>query len=235
MTEGGNPMIGEEIVHVNGIPKKAVVFLHGYQDCAEHIERRTEKLQTLADTAFHIPQAPFLNEVDALKRQWYSIHQFDPDDKRRITASWDEFIELYNRMTVGLETANHYILEYIDNLLNEYGLAYEDLFLGGFSQGAMCAVYSGLMCPHKIAGVISFSGILAAQGYIKQHYRSRPDFLLIHGNADNAVRFEALQFTKEQLEKLGCHAQAVTVENAGHKITQEAVDAAYSFIKTKSK
>lgn len=228
-------MIGEEIVHINGIPKKVVVFLHGYQDCAEHIDHRTEKFRELRDTALHIPQAPFLNEVDATKRQWYSIHQFDPDDKRRVTASWDEFVELYNRMTVGLESANHYILEYIDNLLNEYGLSYEDLFLCGFSQGAMCAIYSGLMCPNKIAGVISFSGILAAQGYICRHYKSLPEFLLIHGNKDDAVRFDALEFTAEQIKSLGGNVETFAVKDAGHKIMSEAVDAAYSFIKSRSK
>lgn len=226
-------MISEEIVHINGIPKKVVVFLHGYQDCAEHIEHRTEKLQKLKDVALHIPQAPFLNEVDATKRQWYSIHQFDPDDKRRITASWDEFIELYNCMTVGLETANHYILEYIDNLLTEYGLSYEDLFLCGFSQGAMCAIYSGLMCPYKMGGVISFSGILAALGYVERHYNSTPDVLLIHGNEDTKVRFDAMEFTAEQLKSLGAYVDLFTAENAGHKIVPEAVDAAYSFIAKK--
>lgn len=228
-------MIGEEIVHINGIPKKAIVFLHGYQDCAEHIERRTEALQQLKDVALHIPQAPFLNEVDTSKRQWYSIHQFDPDDKRRNIASWDEFVELYNRMTVGLETANHYILEYIDNLLNEYGLGYEDLFLCGFSQGAMCAIYTGLMCPYKLGGVISFSGILAAKGYVERHYKSRPDFLLAHGTKDDKVRFDALDFTAEELKDIGCDVETFVVPDGEHKIMPEAADAACSFIRKRLK
>ena len=61
-------MITEEIVHINGIPKKLIVFLHGYQDTAEHIERKTTRLRDLSDVALHIPQAPFFNEVDAEKR-----------------------------------------------------------------------------------------------------------------------------------------------------------------------
>ena len=216
-------MISEEIVHVTGIPKKLVVFLHGYQDDAGHIDRKTEVLHGLTDIALHIPQAPCVNEVDRSKRQWYSMHQFDPDDKRRITASWDEFIEFYNRMTVGLEEANHYILEYVDTLLSEYGLGYEDLFLCGFSQGAMCAIYSGLMCPHRLGGVISFSGILAARGYIENHGSSRPDFLLLHGDADNMVRFEALDFTARSLREMGCKVETAVIAGAGHKITEEAV------------
>ena len=169
---GGVSMITEEIVHINGIPKKLIVLLHGYQDSAEYIDRKTLRLHELDNVAIHIPQSPFVNEIDKNQRQWFSIHQFDPNDKRRSTTSWDEVIDLYNRMTVGLAEADYYILQYVDTLLNEYSLGYDDLILCGFSQGAMCALYSGLMCPHKIAGVISFSGILAAKGYIEKHGKS---------------------------------------------------------------
>jgi predicted esterase len=223
-------MISEEIVHINGIPKKAVVFLHGYQDAAEHIERKTELLQTLDDVALHIPQAPFVNEVDPQKRQWYSIHQFDPDDKRRSTASFNEFADFYNRMTLGLEESNYLILQYVDNLLQEYGLGYEDLFLCGFSQGAMCALYSGLMSPYRMGGVISFSGILAAKGFVERHFRSTPDILLIHGRQDDKIRFEASDFSADILHNLGCSVETYDVDAGRHKITPEGVEAAKQFI-----
>lgn len=228
-------MIEEEIVHINGIPKKLIVFLHGYQDDAEHVDRRTEVMQKLDNVAMHIPQAPWTNEIDNGLRQWYSMHRFDPDDRRRTTTSWDEFLELYNRMTVGLEEAKHYILEYIDSLLLEYQLGYDDLFLCGFSQGAMCAIYSGLMCPHKMAGVISFSGIFAAKGYVEKHYYSRPDFLLIHGKEDHTVRFDSLEFTEEGLRHLGCLVEKYIAGDLGHRIAPEAVERTCEFIKARIK
>ena len=138
-------------------------------------------------------------------------------------------------MTVGLEQANHYILEYVDNLLSEYNLGYENLFLCGFSQGAMCAIYSALMCPYKIGGVVSFSGILAAKGYVAQHCCSRPDFFLIHGAEDDKVRFSALAFTKQNLEKLGCSVETFEAKEVPHKIVSETVAAAESFIKKRIK
>ena len=229
-------MITEEIVHINGIPKKLVVFLHGYQDSAEHIDRKTTVLQEIDNLAIHIPQAPFVNEIDNSKRQWYSIHQFDPDDKRRrANSSWSDVVELYNRMTVGLVEANHYILQYVDGLLSEYGLGYNDLILCGFSQGAMCALYSGLMCPHKIAGIVSFSGILAAKGYIEKHGKSKPDCLIMHGKDDDKIRFDALDFTKKNLLDLGCKVSALEVKSSGHRICSEAIALASDFIKEKIK
>ncbi len=224
-------MISEEIVHIKGTPKKLVVFLHGYCDNAEYVDRHTALLQEIDDLALHIPQAPYTSEIDENKRQWYSMHRFDPDDKRRETKSWEEFIGLYNQMTVGLEEAKQCILEYVDDLLLEYGLSYNDLFLCGFSQGAMCAIYSGLMCPCKMAGVISFSGILAAKGYVAKHFYSKPDFLLIHGKDDNKVRFDSLGFTEQSLLDLGCRVEKYITAESKHVIAEEAVAKAGEFIK----
>ncbi len=226
-------MISEEIVHIKGIPKKLVVFLHGYCDNAEYVDRHTSLLQEIDGLALHIPQSPKISEVDKNKRQWYSIHRFDPDDRRRTTESWYEFVELYNRMTVGLEEARHCILEYVDNLLLEYKLGYDDLFLCGFSQGAMCAIYSGLMCPYKLAGVVSFSGIFAAKGYVEKHCCSKPDFLLIHGREDNMVRFDALEFTRQSLHELGCKVEKYITTDSKHVISEESVAKAAEFIKSR--
>ncbi|MCQ2741025.1 MAG: alpha/beta hydrolase [Alphaproteobacteria bacterium] len=226
-------MITEEIAHINGIPKKLIVFLHGYQDCAEHIDRKTELFRNIPDVAFHIPQSPFFSEIDPVKRQWFSLHQYDPNDERRRTAFWDDYVGFYNRMTLGLAEANSHISEYIDNLLGEYGLGYEDVFLCGFSQGSMCAAYSGLMCPYKMGGVVCFSGILAAQGFIINHYKSRPDFLLVHGTQDDKVRFDAMSFSEQNLKKLQCHVETLEVQNGMHKIVPEGVEAAIRFIQTR--
>ena len=99
----------------------------------------------------------------------------------------------------------------------------------------MCALYSGLMCPHKIAGVVSFSGILAAKGYIEKHGKSKPDCLILHGKDDDKIRFEALSFTKQKLKDYGCHVREYAVENSGHRISQEAMEKACYFIKEKIK
>ena len=45
-------MINEEIAHINGHPQKLIVFLHGYQDCAGHIDHKTTELQKINNTAF---------------------------------------------------------------------------------------------------------------------------------------------------------------------------------------
>ena len=81
-------MITEEIVHIKGLPKKLVVFLHGYVHCAEAVDHRISCLyDDLDDYAIHIPQAPEACEIHEEKRQWYSMHRFDAEDMRRQVAA----------------------------------------------------------------------------------------------------------------------------------------------------
>lgn len=223
-------MIQEEIVHINGIPKKLLVFLHGYIDTSSAVDRKIEILDSLPDFAVHVPQAPLECEIHENKRQWYSMHRFDPEDERKTVPTMDECVALYNRMAAGLAETDAYLQPYIEAALAEYGLGYADLFLCGFSQGAMCALYSGLMFPERIAGVISFSGILAGHTKILNQALTKPDVLLIHGNADNLVRYEALDFTASHLKEIGCNVETYTVSDGRHMITPDGLQQASAFI-----
>ena len=54
-------MITEETVHIKGIPKKLIIFLHGYIDSSPSLDRRLSVLyDTLDDFAIHLPQAPVI-------------------------------------------------------------------------------------------------------------------------------------------------------------------------------
>ncbi len=224
-------MISEEIVHIREIPKKLVVFLHGYIDSAPSLDKKLTPLyERLNDVAVHVPQAPVVCEIHECKRQWYSMHRFDPDDSRKFVPTMEECVSYYNRMTLGLQNAYGYIVPYVENALTEYGLTWKDLYLCGFSQGAMVAIYIALMHPEQIGGLVSFSGILAGGNYVMKHARSHPETLLIHGNADNLVRFEALEYTKNHLEQLGCKVSTFEIEGGQHMVTQEGLQAAADFI-----
>ena len=73
--------ITEEIAHINGQPQKLVVFLHGYIDNCESLNKNLPPfLERLDNCAIHLPQAPLQCEIHERKRQWYSMHEFDPDD-----------------------------------------------------------------------------------------------------------------------------------------------------------
>lgn len=224
--------ITEEIAHINGIPKKLVVFLHGYIDCAQKIEQTLHDnfINKLSDCAIHIPQAPLVCEIHEKKRQWYSMHQFDPDDERKTVATLEECVKIYEKMRLGVESANNYLRPYIDNLLNEYQLELKDLYMCGFSQGAMLALYTSLMMEEGIGGCVSFSGIVVPEKWLLKHHKSSPKVMLIHGDEDHLVRFCSMEHSKKVLEKMGCQVINKTVKGEQHRITEEGMSAALRFI-----
>ncbi len=223
--------INEEIVYVNGHPRKLVVFLHGYIDNADYLEHTIlPMISNIDNAAVHLPQAPISCEILDDKRQWYSMHRFDPDDARKTVPTMEECVQIYDHMAQGLEEARFYLDEYIDASLNEYQLEDKDLYLCGFSQGAMLALYTALMRENKIGGCISFSGIMASHSFLMKHHRSAPDILLMHGNKDNLVRFEALEFTRHNLEQIGCRVFTYVVDGGQHRITPDELEQAERFI-----
>ncbi len=224
-------MISEEIVHVKGQPRKLVVFLHGYIDSAPALDRKINVLTDgLDNAAIHIPQAPVICEVHENKRQWYSMHRFDPDDARKFVPTMEECAAIYDRMGLGLAEAYAYLNEYIEERLDLYGLEAKDLYLCGFSQGAMLALYYALQHEETIGGCISFSGILTPHTYLLKHHKAAPDILLIHGNADNLVRFEALNFTRSRLEQMGCSVSTYVVKDGRHMVTEDGLAQALEYI-----
>lgn len=225
-------MIREEIVYINGIPKKIVIFLHGYLDDADAINQRLSGFSdSLNDCAVHIPQAPFSCEVDSHLRQWYSMYRFDPEYERKNAPDMDSFVSYYNRMSLGLAETHGYLEPYIEQTLSEYGLGYKDLYLCGFSQGAMSAIYTALMLPQVIGGLISFSGIIAGHEYLQKNAISKPRTLLLHGAMDNLLRPESMGFTAKKLRQIGCPVNSFQIEDCKHHISSQAIKYATDFIK----
>ena len=224
--------ISEEVAHINGMPQKVIIFLHGYIDSAQSLDKKVSALiDGIDNVALHIPQAPLLCEITDKKRQWYSVHRFDPNDARKTVPSFEECLSYYEIMYPGLEEAAYYINNYIDNVLQEYGLEDKDLFLCGFSQGAMLALYISMTRENKLGGCVSFSGILAGYKHLFKTYKNVPDTLLIHGDADNLIRFQALEFTNTALQEIGVNTSTYVINDGLHKITDDGIKQASEFIK----
>lgn len=227
--------INEEVVRVNGIPQRLVIFLHGYIDTAFALEPRLENLfQSLDNTAFHLPQSPLPCEIHENKRQWFSMHRFDPNDERKTVATIEESLAIYEKMKIGIAETAEYLERYIDNCVMQYNLSYDKVFLAGFSQGGTMAIYLALMMPEKIGGCIDFNGVLTPHIYLREKHLQTPDFLLIHGTADNIVRFPILAYNTSELEAMGCKVETKIIDNENHRVTPEGLLHTADFIKKRS-
>ena len=223
--------ITEEIAHVKGLPQKLIIFLHGYIDNCESLNHRIEVFaDSFENTAFHIPEAPLLCEIHTSKRQWFSMHRFDPEDERKTVPTLEECLAFYEKMAPGFEESYNVLQRYMDNCLNLYELEYKDLYLCGFSQGAMLAIYSALRQEETIGGCVSFSGLLTSSRFFSKHKPSTPPFLLVHGTSDNLVRYSVMEYTKEKLTSYGCYVETYSVKDGQHRITEDGLSAAKLFI-----
>ncbi|MFI3242173.1 MAG: hypothetical protein R3Y43_06365 [Alphaproteobacteria bacterium] len=226
--------ITEEFVHIIGKPKKMVLFLHGYEQDAKLINKLIKPMiNNLDNCVVIIPQAPFECEVLPNKNQWYSMHDFDPNDDRKKLKDFNDVVKIYAKSNANIKQAFEILIPYIEEKLKKHKIKAKDLYICGFSQGASLGLYTSLMFKDKIAGAISMSGILCPADVLLDHYKNNFATLLIHGKADDYINFEALDFSKKYLEKIGCVVSTYAIDDTSHFITEDGLLMASHFINAK--
>ena len=100
---------------------------------------------------------------------------------------------------------------------------YENIFVGGFSQGACLSLYFGLTYKHLLGGVIILSGALFPQTKILE-YNKGLNIFVGHGEQDNVIPFKESQESMKPIENfIGLCKYNYT--NLAHSIcNQEIVD-----------
>src|SRR5688572_15620329 len=127
-------------------PESAVILLHGLGADGENLIGVAPIMaETLTDTVFHSPNAPFPFDMFNQGYQWFSLADRDPE-----------------KMLAGVKAAAPILNQYIDEILAEYNLDESKLALVGFSQGTMTALYTAIRREKKVAGIVGFSGALIA-------------------------------------------------------------------------
>ena len=88
------------------------------------------------------------------------------------------------------------------------GVPSNRIILGGFSQGGAMALFGGVTCPQKLAGIFGLSSYLLLQGKIRELVpaenpnKDTPIFMG-HGDADMVVKYEWGKRTAEKLKEWG--------------------------------
>ena len=140
----------------------------------------------MPDTLFVSPHAPFPCEGAPFGRQWFGLH--GRGDALRLA---------------GLRAASAMVDGFIDDLLEETGLAPSALTLAGFSQGTMLALHTGPRRAEPLAGILGYSGRLLAPELLEREAQSRPPVALIHGERDELVPYASMAETAAALEGAG--------------------------------
>jgi len=201
-------------------PKYLVIFLHGYGANGENlINLAPEFTRVLPDAFFISPNAiqPWEGGFPHAY-QWFSLYG-GIERKSLESISGD------------IKNSNKILAQFIGDQLKRLNLGYDKLFLIGFSQGAMMAIYQGLISKEKIAGVVAFSGRVILPEMLGEQTISKPDICLIHGEADSVVPFHNFTEGKEILHENKIPFEGYSFTNLDHSIDFNGVRCAQKFIK----
>lgn len=201
-------------------PKYLVIFLHGYGANGENlIELAHEFKRAVPDAHFISPNAiePWEGGFPHAY-QWFSL---SAGFERKSLAV----------MGPNIKRANKILGSFIDVQLARFNLTVENLFIVGFSQGAMMAMYQGFIKSKKPAGVIAFSGKLIFPEMLGEQTLSRPNICLIHGEADSVVPFASFLEAKKLLEEQNLPFESHAIPHLDHSIDIHGIRMAQNFIK----
>lgn len=199
-----------------GLPKQAVVLLHGYgSDGNDLIGLAPYWRDSLPDALFVAPNAPLPCDGFAGGYQWFEI-DFAGD-------------RLAGRQT-GVIKARPTLVQFLEDMWAQTGILPENTIVGGFSQGAMMALHAGLSLETPLMGIIAFSGaFLAPEGYDAPG-RARTPICIIHGDEDDVVSPGLSAQANEELVLVGYDVSYHVSRGIGHSIAQDGLDFASAFI-----
>jgi phospholipase/carboxylesterase len=208
---------GPRIPAAAGRTGQLVVFLHGYgADGNDLIELGRQWRAILPEAAFVSPHAPERSAA-GMGRQWFALSNRPPDD----AAGADQRLQGAVKARVGIDA-------FLDAELNRLGLDDSKLALVGFSQGAMMALHVGLRRRRAPAAILGFSGLLVgperlSEATARDARGLAPPVLLVHGDQDPLIPFEAMFIAAEALAQASIPTQWRLSLGIGHGIDAEGL------------
>ncbi|MEM6851477.1 MAG: dienelactone hydrolase family protein [Pseudomonadota bacterium] len=199
-------------------PKKIVIFCHGYgANGQDLIGLGAEWRDWIPHAVFVSPNAPEPVPGAPGGFQWFSIVRAGALDMELIRT--------------GARKAAPTLNAFIDAELARFGLKDSDLALVGFSQGTMMALHVGLRRPSPPAAIVGYSGLLTdTDGLEGIGARPNPPIMLIHGDQDPVIPFDATIEASDKLTALGLRVRRHISKNVPHGIGPDGVQLAGAFL-----
>ncbi len=197
-----------------GNPQSLVVLLHGLgADGNDLISLAPYWAKLLPHAAFVSPHAPFPCDMAPYGRQWFSLQDRSP-----------------NMILAGVKAAAPILDTFIDAELARHALSEDRLALVGFSQGTMMSLYVAPRRAHAPAAVVGYSGALVGAESLVTEGKSRPPILLVHGDADPIVPFQAMAAAAAGLKAAGLKVETLARPGLPHSIDEQGLVRGGEFI-----
>ncbi len=192
---------------------QALILCHGWGSNGDDLFSLWPYLKhALPNTAFFCPNAP----IDlGYGYAWFNLNSIE------VPTDYSAVKKLNEAAMASLPALD----TYINNIKTQFSLDNHQLILGGFSQGGLMALFSGL--KNSVKGIIAMSSVpLVAQ----QDMHAVP-VLLTHGRDDTVVPLAGLELTQSELQKIGCIPTVFISPHMGHSIDDLCIEQINDFLK----
>jgi len=174
-------------------PKHSIIWLHGLGADGEDFVGVAEQMNLPVSMRYifpHAPKMPVTINGGFVMRAWYDIADID------IAAKQD---------AAGIHASQEEIEKLITQEKNR-GVAEENIFLAGFSQGGAVALHTGLRHPARLGGILALSTYLPLADTLSQEVslsaKNTPVFFG-HGLHDPVVPYALGKLSSDKLLQHG--------------------------------
>jgi len=196
-------------------PKNAVILCHGYGGDGKDISILAGYWRTyLPDTIFICPDAPEKCEASPSGFQWFDLTDQDPE-------------QILSKSLVAENKLN----KLIDEVKKGYNLLANQIIIGGFSQGSMISLQTGIKRKDKINSILGYSGKIIDLEHLSKNIVSRPNIFLMHGDIDQVVPVDGLLEAKNFFNKNNYEIETKIFKDCEHRIPMEGSSLGLQFIK----
>ena len=197
--------------------KNAIILLHGYGGDGKDISMLSLNWKRhLPNTIFICPNGHEQCQINPSGYQWFDLTKENPD------YILEQSIK-----------AEKKLVEFVDEVKNEYKLKNDKICLSGFSQGCMMSINLGLTSDQKFSCIVGFSGKIINQEDLKLRKKNSTNILLIHGDSDQVVSPNFLLEAKDFFIRNNVDINTHLIKNCDHHIPIEASSIALDYISKK--
>ncbi len=174
-------------------PKHSLIWLHGLGADGEDFVDVAGMIKLPVPMRYifpHAPKNPVTINGGFVMRSWYDIADID------IGAKQD---------AAGIRASQAEIEKFIAQEKSR-GIAEENIFIAGFSQGGAIALHTGLRHPARLGGILALSTYLPLADTLSQEVslsaKNTPIFFA-HGKHDSVVPYALGKLSADKLQQLG--------------------------------
>jgi len=174
-------------------PKHSIIWLHGLGADGEDFVGVAEQINLPVAMRYifpHAPKHPVTINGGFVMRSWYDIADVD------IAAKQD---------AAGIHASQAEIEKFIAQE-KARGIAAENIFLAGFSQGGAIALHTGLRHPARLGGILALSTYLPLADTLSQEVSlsaKKTPILFAHGRHDPVVPYALGKLSADKLQQHG--------------------------------